>query len=244
VPRLINLTADRALLAGYTAQARSVGVEHVKQALASLQGEEGIDPSAATAPRLLSNPRRRWVWWTGGAAAASLVLAAGLWFGMDGRAELLAWRAARSPSTAEAERMYAAIARDHGASRHRENALLRLAQLQVARGSFDEAVRSIESLSRDYPAGWAIGEGRYWGARALFAKGDTAAACVATRAVPAAAAGTVASDLSIMTSSCDAFTAQRALEDTSANAMATADTARPIAPVQPAGSATPEGSSP
>ena len=245
VPRLINLTADRALLAGYTAQARSVGLEHVKQALASLQGEEGIDASASsTAPKLLSNPRGRWVWWTAGATAAALMLAGGLWFGLDGRAELLAWRAARSPSTAEAERLYATIARDHGASRHRENALLRLAQLQVARGSFDDAVQSIATLTRDYPAGWALAEGRYWGARALFARGDTAAACAATRAIPAAAAGSVTADLSVMTSRCDAFAERRAIQDTSANAMATADTTRPIAPVQPAGNATPEGSSP
>jgi len=239
VPRLINLATDRALLACYTAQGKSVAPEHVRQALASLQGEDGLDASAAVAsPTLLTTPGGRRAWWIGGAAAAVLLLAAGggLWFGMDGRAELLAWRAARAASTAQAERLYASIARDHEGSRHHENALLRLAQLQMARGSHDDALRTIETLARDYPAGWAVGEARYWGARARFAQGDTAAACVATRAIPTDAAQAKAADYAVMTRQCDAFASRQAETGSSANGMATADTTRPVVP---AGSATP-----
>lgn len=39
-PRLINLVCDRALLAGHNAQTTSIGVNHVKQAIKSLRGEE------------------------------------------------------------------------------------------------------------------------------------------------------------------------------------------------------------
>src|SRR3989338_1009264 len=56
VPRLINLTADRSLLAGYTAQTRSIAEPHVRQALAALSGEEGINADAASAAKLLSSP--------------------------------------------------------------------------------------------------------------------------------------------------------------------------------------------
>src|SRR6185503_18778751 len=71
VPRLVNLCADRSLLAAYTEQTRSIGESHVRQALAALRGEEGIDSSAgvpsvvAAAPRTLSSrparAPRRWL---------------------------------------------------------------------------------------------------------------------------------------------------------------------------------------
>src|SRR5687768_16819493 len=47
VPRLINLTCDRALLAGYSEQSKNITLLHVKQAVASLRGEEGIDARAS-----------------------------------------------------------------------------------------------------------------------------------------------------------------------------------------------------
>src|SRR2546423_9721959 len=64
VPRLINLAADRALLAAYTAQTQAIQDKHVRQAIASLRGEEGIDPSAGRTPaHILSIPRVRSRWW-------------------------------------------------------------------------------------------------------------------------------------------------------------------------------------
>src|SRR5688572_21720126 len=76
VPRLINLTCDRALLAAYGLQSRSISETHVRQAIASLRGEEGMAVAAGTAPQnRLSNPKGRAKWWAlgSGAAAASLV---------------------------------------------------------------------------------------------------------------------------------------------------------------------------
>ncbi|MGH7636455.1 MAG: ExeA family protein, partial [Gemmatimonadaceae bacterium] len=101
VPRLVNLTSDRALLAGYSEQSKTITTGHVKQAVASLRGEEGIDArAAATPPTLLvsprSIPRRRWRAPVSGIAA--LMLVALLWWRFDGAAEFLAFKAALSAS--------------------------------------------------------------------------------------------------------------------------------------------------
>ncbi|MEX2179719.1 MAG: AAA family ATPase [Gemmatimonadaceae bacterium] len=232
VPRLINLTTDRALLAGYSDQARSISEAHVRQAIASLQGEDGMESAAASAPaKTLSTSGHSRRWWVGGSLAAVAAVLAALWFGMDGNAEVLAWRAARAPSTVRAEQFYARIARDYAGSRQRENALLRLAQLQLTRGSNEDALRSLETLGRDYPAGWAIGEGRYWTAKAFFAAGDSARACAAAGRVPVAATRAVPADYSSMSEQCVAFESRRlAADSVSDNAMATADTTRRVVP--------------
>jgi general secretion pathway protein A len=54
VPRLINLTCDRTLLAGYVAQSTRLGRREVDQGIASLRGEDGD----GTEPVRLTSPRR------------------------------------------------------------------------------------------------------------------------------------------------------------------------------------------
>ena len=205
VPRLINLTADRSMLAAYSEQQRSIGEEHVRQALASLRGEEGIDAKAAAAPaKILENPGKPRAWFAAAAVAAVAIFAA-LWWQLDGYAEILAFRAARATTTAQAESTYVRIAREHPQSRHREYAILRLAQSQIARGANKEALSWLEILRRDYPRGGGAAEGQYWMARAHFASGDTSAACAAARKVSAAAAGGLATDFANMNRECVAF---------------------------------------
>lgn len=201
VPRLVNLACDRALLAGYTEQTRSIGDKHVRQALASLHGEEGLDDASVAQPTLLVRPRRSRLWWSLGALAAALVVAA-LWWRFDGLAELLAARAANASSTTQAERTYARIAREHLRSRQREQALLRLAQLEIARGSHQEALGWLGTLARDYPRSRRGTERRYWTARALMGVGDTARACDTVRAAtnPRASA-----DWTAITGACGAY---------------------------------------
>ena len=236
VPRLINLTADRALLAGYSEQAKSIGDAHVRQAIASLRGEDGIDAEAAAAPaKLLASPGPSRVWWAAGAAVAMVAVIAALWWQLDGSAELLAWRAARAASSLAADSTYAEIAREHRGSRHRPNALLRLAQSRIARGANDEALEWLTILQRDYPRSAGV-EGQYWTARALFARGDTAGACAASRRVPAAAARGLATDFSAISRECGAFEARRAADTSAAHGadstnVTAAGTARP--PVSP-----------
>lgn len=234
VPRLVNLCADRALLAAYTAQTRAVDESHVRQALAALKGEEGIDAGAASAapqaPKTLSSsrPKSRRPIWISAIAAGVVALAALFWWSVDGDAELLAWQAARTSSSAEAERTYETIARDHRASRHRETALLRLAQFQIARGANGDALRWLDVLMRDYPAGRANAERQYWTARAYLGSGDTTRACDISHRMPSAA--DVPSDREALARQCDAFAVR--LKTDSAKGSTPLDSAH----VRPAGS--------
>jgi general secretion pathway protein A len=233
VPRLINLTADRSMLAAFSEQQRSIAEGHVRQALASLRGEEGIDANAAAAPaRILDGPRRPRPWLASAAVAAVAIMAA-LWWQLDGMGEILALRAGRATSTAAAESTYVRIAREHPGSRHREYALLRLAQFQIARGANKEAMTWLDVLRRDYPRGGGAAEGQYWMARALFGSGDTTAACAAARKVSAAAAGGLAADFANMNRECVAFD-ERAKSDSAAATGADSSAVRPAgSPVPP-----------
>jgi type II secretory pathway predicted ATPase ExeA len=234
VPRLINLTADRTLLAGYTAQTRAIEEAHVRQALASLRGEEGIDSSPAKTPvRVRSIPRVPGRWWAA-AAIAAVALLVTLWWRFDGEAELLAWKAARASSAPDAEQAYVRIVREHRGSRRRESALIHLAQLQIAKGASREALGWLDILRRDYPAGAAGAERQYWTARALLAAGDTARACALTRGVTSSAAGPFGADFTTMNRDCVAFDARsRGADSTQAADGTVADSAETT--VRPAG---------
>lgn len=232
VPRLINLTSDRALLAGYTAETRTIDESHVRQALASLRGEEGIDSAPANTPaRVLSVPRIRRYWWMAGAVAAVALLAL-LWWRFDGDAELLAWRAARAQSVLDAERVYERIVRDHRGSRQRESALLHLSRLQIAKGASREALGWLDILRRDYPAGADSAERMYWTARALLAGGDTARACALTQRVSGGAVA-VGADFTTMKRDCVTFDARAQADSTHAADGNVTDSTD--APVRPAG---------
>jgi general secretion pathway protein A len=235
VPRLINLTCDRALLAAYTEQTRLITDTHVRQALAALRGEEGIDSAAgSTPPRLLANPRVRRTSWIVAAAVVVLLLGV-LWWRIDVDAELLAWRAARTTSPRDAEGAYMEIAREHRGSRQRENALLHLAQLHIAKGSSRDALGWLDILRRDYPDGGATSERQYWIARALFAGGDTIGACSVTRKAGASARGSLGADFSAMNKDCLAFESRARNADSLQTANGTvADSAGKS--VRPAGS--------
>lgn len=230
-PRLINLTCDRALLAGYTAQTRTIVTSHVRAAIASLRGEEGMRAASSISvspPRLARIPRPalsrraagRWKLWTGGAIAATVALFAVLWWRFDGTAELLAWKATLSRSARATEEAFVRIARDHPESRQRESALLRLAQLEIAKGESRRALTWLDLLYRDYPAGAENGERQYWTARALLAGGDTTRACAVARRVRDDAAGDLGSVFSSMSNDCVAFDARSQTADSAQAAFA------------------------
>jgi general secretion pathway protein A len=209
VPRLVNLAADRALLAGYAEQARSITEAHARQGLSSIRGEDGIDQKASSSPQLLKKPSGpRWPWLVGGAAVAATLVAVVLWWRLDGMAGLLAVRAARASSTTEAEETYARIANMRTSSRQRENALLRLAQLQIARGANGEALQWLQTLDRDYPADSASSDRRYWMSRALLGAGDTTRACATIRSVRTASSQRLAADFASLGQECIAFQAR------------------------------------
>ncbi|CAN5672762.1 hypothetical protein BH23GEM1_BH23GEM1_02830 [soil metagenome] len=95
------------------------------------------------------------------------------------RAEALFWRATLAPTAADAERDYRAIVVDHAASPRVEDALLRLAQLELARGDRDGALRHLQRLANEYPGSARRARTSYWTARVLFDKSDLPAACAA-----------------------------------------------------------------
>jgi type II secretory pathway predicted ATPase ExeA len=237
VPRLINLAADRALLAAYTTQTQSIQDTQVRQALASLRGEEGIASTAGRTPaKILSIPRVRRHWWAF-ATAAALILAGLLWWQADGEAEVLAWKAARAQSVGDAERAYETIVREHRGSRRREGALLHLAQLQIAKGGSQKALGWLDLLRRDYPAGAEGMERQYWTARALLATGDTVRACAVTKHASTVSAG---ADFSTMNKECVAFDArtQARADSTRSSDGSVTDTAAVVRPAGAQGKAT------
>jgi cell division protein FtsN len=93
--------------------------------------------------------------------------------------QALFWRATLATSAAEAESDYRHIVVDYPLAPHAEDALLRLAQLELARGDKDDALLHLQRISRDYPRSKSLARANYWTARVLFEKSDTPGACAA-----------------------------------------------------------------
>ena len=103
--------------------------------------------------------------------------------------EALFWRAALAASAAEAERDYKRIIIEHPLSPWAADALLRLAQLELARGDRARALEHLDRLMLEHPASAARPRTAYWMARVLFEQGDARGACArlaeAERSTPA-----------------------------------------------------------
>jgi cell division protein FtsN len=75
---------------------------------------------------------------------------------------------------------YRRIVVDYAQSPRVEDALIRLSQLEIARGNYDGALRHLNLLVSDHPQSPARGRAGYWIARALFDKNDIQGGCIAT----------------------------------------------------------------
>jgi general secretion pathway protein A len=180
VPRVINLVADRALLAGFVAQTHEIGLPEVQKAVNALRGEErSMDTAERDALGDLRVPRRakrlRW-------AAAAVALAAVAAFAVTrGRAaetpEALFWRATMARTPADAERLYQQLVAEHAGSPRTEEALLRLAELEMARGDDTAALDKLGRLRRDYPKGALALRAAIWTARVQLTGRDSVSAC-------------------------------------------------------------------
>lgn len=100
--------------------------------------------------------------------------------GSAARAEALFWRASLAATAADAERDYRAIVVDHATSPRAEDALLRLAQLELARGDRDAALRNLQRLAAEHPNSRNAARTSYWTARVLFDRNDLPGACAAS----------------------------------------------------------------
>ena len=93
--------------------------------------------------------------------------------------QALFWRASLAASAADAESDYKHIVVDYPLAPQAADALLRLAQLELARGDREGALAHLQRIPRDYPRSKSLPRASYWTARVLFEKNDVANACIA-----------------------------------------------------------------
>jgi cell division septation protein DedD len=93
--------------------------------------------------------------------------------------QALFWRASLASNAADAESDYKHIVVDYPLAPQAEDALLRLAQLELARGDRDAALAHLQRIPRDYPRSKSLARANYWTARVLLEKNDIAGACAA-----------------------------------------------------------------
>lgn len=94
-------------------------------------------------------------------------------------AEALYWRATVAPSAAEAEQDYRRVILDHPLSPRIPDALLRLAQLELARADRENALRRLQRLDIEYPGYPGRARTSYWMARAYLDQNDIVRGCAA-----------------------------------------------------------------
>jgi cell division septation protein DedD len=93
--------------------------------------------------------------------------------------QALFWRATLAANAADAESDYKHIVVDYPLAPQAEDALLRLAQLELARGDRDGALGHLQRIPRDYPRSKSLARASYWTARVLFEKNEIPNACTA-----------------------------------------------------------------
>lgn len=93
--------------------------------------------------------------------------------------EALFWRATLASNAADAESDYKHIVVDYPLAPQAADALLRLAQLELARGDREGALIHLQRIPRDYPRSKLLARSHYWTARVLFEKNDVPNACIA-----------------------------------------------------------------
>lgn len=116
----------------------------------------------------------------GNAAAGRALLDSAMAASKEGSPEYvnaLFGRAMIAGSGDEARRDYLRIAVDYSSSPRAEDALLRLAQMELARGDRTAAKRFLERLALEHPAGPSRAQGAYWMGRVLIDEGALLPAC-------------------------------------------------------------------
>jgi cell division septation protein DedD len=99
--------------------------------------------------------------------------------GSNEYAEGVYWRAVLAATAADAEMDYRRVIVDYPNSPRVEDALIRLAQLEIARANYDAALRHLGRLASEYPESPARARAGYWTARAMFDKNDIQGGCIA-----------------------------------------------------------------
>jgi cell division septation protein DedD len=97
--------------------------------------------------------------------------------GTPALAEALFWRASLAATEQNAERDYRRIAVEFPHSPRAEDALIRLAQMELTRGNAELAQRHLERLIAEHPVGSARARAGYWLGRAYLQGGDVTRGC-------------------------------------------------------------------
>jgi general secretion pathway protein A len=236
VPRLINLICDRALLAGFADQTRDIEPQHVRKAVGALRGED-----AEVSANMMSGKRRQWGRKTAIIAAVGLVAAitGGVAFWPRPAAtspdEALYWRATTAPTATDAEREFRTLTRQYPASKRFDDALLRVAQLEMSRGDRTAAIQHLSQLAQHAPVGLNRTRALVLAALAQLDGGDSVAAC---QKITPDLHATASTDVGVghLVDSVSSLCATRAaaatvIPDTAVRAGTLRDTAKPTGPV-------------
>jgi cell division septation protein DedD len=107
--------------------------------------------------------------------------------GSNRYAETLFWRASFATNAAAAERDYQRLAVEFPLSPRSEDALMRLAQMEIARGDRDAALQHLQRLVLEHPTGASRPRASYWMGRVQLELGDVARACQSLASAQASA---------------------------------------------------------
>lgn len=143
-------------------------------AVVGAQGSTGLNPVYRKAQAMVNDGNAA----AGRALVDSMVSVAPA--GSNEYAEAIYWRAVLGATAVEAEMDYRRILVDYPLSPRVEDALIRLAQLELARANYDGALRHLNRLALEHPESPARGRAGFWTARALFEKNDIQGGCIAT----------------------------------------------------------------
>ena len=92
-------------------------------------------------------------------------------------ADALFWRATLAESAEQARRDYLRLAIEYSRSARAEDALLRLAQIDLAKGDHAGAKKHLDRLSLEHPGGAVRAQAAYWMGRVLFEEGAMSEGC-------------------------------------------------------------------
>ena len=93
------------------------------------------------------------------------------------QAEALYGRAALAATAAEAERDYRRLTVEYPLSPRSEDALITLAQLEMTRREYPQAIRHLERLVQEHPTSAAIPRAHFWMGRVHLEQGNLPRAC-------------------------------------------------------------------
>lgn len=104
-------------------------------------------------------------------------------------ADALFWRATIAATTGAAERDYRVVTVEYALSPRAPEAMLRLAQLELARGDRPAALRYLERIGREHARSATRPRAEYWAGRVHLEAADSTRACASFASARAAARG-------------------------------------------------------